>query len=139
MPGPGDQSRPEAACWIQAGPRDGRCKPDHHRYQNPDHQWRPTHQTMTTHKKENGEHKQEGEAHFNQKDHPEGITCSWDRHSITYTGSLSLPDEYHQHCADNRTKKLSQYISAQVKRVHLPLRPECQRDGRIDMPTAELP
>src|SRR5215470_11066996 len=94
---------------------------------------------MATHKKENGDHKEEGEAHFYQKYHPEGIACSRDRHSITYTGSLSPPDEYHKQRADDRTKKLSKYIPSQVKRVHLPLHPECQRYGRVDVPTTELP
>ena len=94
---------------------------------------------MATHKQENGEYENEGQDHLCQKDHPEGISCSRYGCSITYTGSMSSPDEHHQRCSDDRPTQLPKYVPPQVKMMHLPMRPERQRYGRVDMPATQPP
>src|SRR6266496_1070346 len=139
IPDPGDQGRAKASCWIEAGTRDGCFQPHHHRHQNPYHKRSPTHETMATHKKKNGEYEQKSQAHLCQEYNPEGISCSGYCCSIPYTGSMFSPDKHHQQRTYDRTEQLARNVPSQVKMMHLPLQPERQRNGRIDMTTTELP
>src|SRR5207248_120761 len=138
-PDPGDQGGSKASCWIEAGTGDGRFQPHHHRHQNPYHERCPTHETMATHKKKNGGDEQKSQAHLCQEDHPKGIHCSGYCRSISYTGSISSPDKHYQQRTNDRTEQLTENVASQVKMMHLAVHPERQRDGRIDMPTTELP
>src|SRR5207237_6805017 len=138
-PEPGDQGGPKASCRIQAGTGDGRFQPHHHRHQHPYHERCPTHETMATHKKKNGEYEHKSQAHLCQEDHPKGIHCSGYGRSISYTGSMSSPDKHHQQRTNDRSEQLTKNVPSQVKMMHLPLYPERQRYGRIDVPTTELP
>src|SRR5712692_4021119 len=139
MPGPGNQSGPKASCWIQTGTGDRRFQPDHHSDQNPYHERRPTHEPMATHKKKNGGYEQKSQAHLCQEYNPKGINCSGYCRSISYNGSISSPDKHHQQRTNDRTEQLTKNVPSQVKMMHLPLHPERQRYGRIDMTTTELP